>query len=511
LRNQRTKLLQFTLLAASLTSFLLNLSEIQIDATAAFYSPQTRFWELLIGSILACFALPTEAQSRRSKYQLREETGDSEWLGVPDTHGIVVRNLCSMLGSVLLAGGLILITKDRPFPGWWALLPTLGTFLIISAGAQAWVNRVILSHRFFVWIGLISYPLYLWHWPILSFARIVEDHAPSRWTAFSTVIISILLAWLTNHFIETPIRFGAWGRVKATALLGLMVLIGCIGYECYAREGLPFRPLAKEAKTLSSYNYYGGKTEEGFWGHNSCFNLNDSYMSFERNGCETTQFPGNQKVFLVGDSHSAYLSQSLRGFLIQKKYNLSQFSAAFCTPLSLNDKRERCRDINRHVLEKIESEKPDLLIIFADYINYENSPENGEHVPYSDFVGERAGFFRHVGVKRVIVIGQIPTWEGSLPKSLIRDFILKRRKIPSRTYEGVVPVSLEWDRKLRDRAHSTDGITYVSLKDLLCDTSGCLTVVGPNLEKDLIVFDSSHLTKSGSQFVVNNLLSHYIY
>ena len=511
MRNQRFNLLRIALFAAALITFLFNVIQIHIDTTAAFYSPQTRFWELLIGSILACSALPVEALSRRSGEQLRKGIGRKEWPKASGSDGIIMRNLCSVFGSGLIAAGLVLITKDRPFPGWWALLPTVGTVLIISAGAQSWINRTILSHRFLVWIGLISYPLYLWHWPILSFTRIVQNQVPSRWTGFTVVIVSILLAWLTNHFIEIPIRFGGYGRITAIALLGLMALIGCIGYECYAREGFPLRPLAKEAQTLSSYNYYDGKTEAEFWGGNSCFNLKDSYLSFQRNGCETALFPGNQKVFLVGDSHSAYLSQSLRGFLLEKKYNLFQFSAAYCTPLSLNDQRERCRNINRHVLEKIETEKPDLLIIFADYIDYENSPENGETIPYSDFVMERASFFRQVGVERVIIIGQIPTWEGSLPKSLIRDFILKRREVPSRTYEGIVPLSLEWDGKLRDRGHPPSGVTYLSLKDFLCDTSGCITLVGPNLEKDLIVFDSSHLTKSGSQFIVNHLLSHYIY
>lgn len=78
----------------------------------------------------------------------------------------------------MIAIALGLLNKKAAFPGWWAVLPTIGTCLVISAGPGAWLNRKFLSSRPVVWVGLISYPLYLWHWLLLSFAWIARGKTP---------------------------------------------------------------------------------------------------------------------------------------------------------------------------------------------------------------------------------------------------------------------------------------------------------------------------------------------
>src|SRR5207253_1659053 len=100
-------------------------------------------------------------------------------------------------GLLLISAGILLCNRERSFPGWWALLPTGGTFLLIAAGDQAWFNRKVLSNRAFVWVGLISYPLYLWHWPLLAFARIHDGDTPSKEVRLAALLLSFVLAWLT--------------------------------------------------------------------------------------------------------------------------------------------------------------------------------------------------------------------------------------------------------------------------------------------------------------------------
>ena len=97
----------------------------------------------------------------------------------------------------MIAVAVFLMNKSMVFPGWWALLPCCGTFLVVSAGPNAWLNRRVLSNRLLVGIGLISYPLYLWHWSLLSFARITESEPPSAVLRIGLVIVSFALAWLT--------------------------------------------------------------------------------------------------------------------------------------------------------------------------------------------------------------------------------------------------------------------------------------------------------------------------
>ena len=147
-----------------------------------------------------------------------------------DKKGRILANLSAFAGLALLAFGFEKITKDFSFPGVWALVPVLAAVLIISAGPTAWINRQILSNKIVVWFGLISYPLYLWHWPLLSFARILEGELPSCNIRIAAVLISIVLAWLTVKGIEKPFRSGNQRiGLKVATLCGLVFVIGVSG------------------------------------------------------------------------------------------------------------------------------------------------------------------------------------------------------------------------------------------------------------------------------------------
>ena len=207
------------IMAIASVSFLLNIWLIYRNSTATFYSPATRVWELLLGAALA--------DKRCSEYF--------------DGLGKQLRAVLSVIGVCLLALGVGLITSDMHFPGFWALLPTLATAVLIAVGPQTVINRALLSNRVLVWLGLISFPLYLWHWPLLSFARIIEGEVLSVAARFTIVSVSILLAWITYAAIEKPFRFGSYGSHKALLLIGLLLIVGYIGFNSYVREGLAFR------------------------------------------------------------------------------------------------------------------------------------------------------------------------------------------------------------------------------------------------------------------------------
>jgi peptidoglycan/LPS O-acetylase OafA/YrhL len=166
-------------------SFAINIVQQQSDPVATFYSPQTRFWELMLGSLLAYAKL--YSQLRLTPLSVR------------------FANLSSFAGLALMASGFLYLSVESAFPGWWALLPSLGATLLIVAGGDAWFNRAVLSNRLLVWVGLISYPLYLWHWAYLSFARVFLNNAPSLVVTCILVALSILSAWLTHLIVEKPL------------------------------------------------------------------------------------------------------------------------------------------------------------------------------------------------------------------------------------------------------------------------------------------------------------------
>ena len=202
-------------------SFWLNIDEIKLDRVVAFYSPITRFWELLIGALLAYFVLYT------SKF-----------------FKLIPPNWLSWVGVALILLGISFINKESLFPGYWALLPTLGAACLIGAGSHGgmpWFNQQVLSNRILVWFGLISFPLYLWHWPLLSLARILNSEVTPFLTRCIIVVLAILLSWLTYQYIEKPFRYGSKGKLKTIILIGLIIAIAGAGINIKLREGLPFR------------------------------------------------------------------------------------------------------------------------------------------------------------------------------------------------------------------------------------------------------------------------------
>jgi peptidoglycan/LPS O-acetylase OafA/YrhL len=196
-----------------LVSFAINIALAGTDGVAAFYSPLSRFWELMVGSVLAYLQL-----SRRTS--------------------AVFAACQAPLGLAAIALAILWLDTTTHYPGWWALLPTLGTALVISAGPGACINRRILGNGALVWIGLVSYPLYLWHWPLLSFARIVHGEALPLIARVGAVAASIVLAWLTYGLIEKPIRFGVRSSLRMATLCTAAGLIGLIGGAIYAQDGL---------------------------------------------------------------------------------------------------------------------------------------------------------------------------------------------------------------------------------------------------------------------------------
>ena len=178
--------------AVAVASFALNvIATTMYYQDAAFYFPVTRFWELMIGGLIAYVQV----------------LGHGRTAVDPPADPSLRDHSMSLAGLVLVIVALVVISEGRSFPGWWALLPTSGAALLIGAGPRALVNRYLLSTRVAVFIGVISYPLYLWHWPLLTIARLMNNSSlPPLSVRLGILLMSVLLAWLTYEFVEKRIR-----------------------------------------------------------------------------------------------------------------------------------------------------------------------------------------------------------------------------------------------------------------------------------------------------------------
>ncbi len=313
----RLNALTVIVLGASI-SFALNIDGLRSNAIATFYSPQTRCWELLIGAIIAYGFIRKESSIRwidRVQFAFSRILFEQPTRSSPE----FLRTGASVIGLVAIVAGFWVINRTRNFPGFWALLPTLGAALLISAGPLAWANRKILSSKALVWFGLISYPLYLWHWPILSFLKIVEGQTPSIGMRIVAIATAILLSWITYRLVEIPIRFGPKGRSATLVLTVLMIAIGFLGYNTYIRDGLEFR------NKIFQQNKGQIKYQESFYENDICRRMYSDFPGFY---CYLTH-PGPPTIQILGDSHANRLVMGLVRFTNQ---NILQIGHHGCPP-----------------------------------------------------------------------------------------------------------------------------------------------------------------------------------
>jgi len=454
----------------ALVSFGLNVGTIASNATAAFYNPGSRAWELLLGAVLAC---------------LHARSGGAPQLPGRSVIPALPANLLAWSGVLLLGAGLALITRKAQFPGWWALLPALGAVCLIGAGPQAWFNRVVLSHRVMVWVGLISYPLYLWHWPLLSFAQIIESREPAPLLRAGAVLLAVLLAWLTYRVIERPLRSSARaGRAKVTALCALMLACAGAGAYIQAKDGLPARKpvednLANQKALIlveDTANAAACKARYGF----------DSLYEY----CLMAAVDKDPTVALVGDSHAYHVVAGLTRYYSGIGENLLMLGTR--APFwGMDPKGEPYQEATQQMLELALDTPSIRTVIFSTAQRFGDLPK--EKIMAA---AAREGFRRYLAAgKRVIVMNDVPLLDFD-PRSCI-----KRAGVASSATR--VPCAIEraaWERQMalhrevvRELASEFPQIAWFDAAGALCDDDSCHAMI----DGRLMYRDTHHLSYDG--------------
>ena len=215
------------------------------------------------------------------------------------------------MGSALLICGLLTITNKVAFPGYSAAIPVIGILLIIAAGQKAIVNRTLLSNPLAIWIGLISYPLYLWHWPLLAFAKITQGEENLNLIPHFRVYIfftSLLLASLTFYFFEK--RLLGKGILRPLLLFSLiLILISGISYIVNINT---YRIWLKEYNSERSVEEFG---EDNKINHKEC----EKILGIKEH-VRFCQISGTSKptIAIIGDSHASAIYSGLKETLSDK-------------------------------------------------------------------------------------------------------------------------------------------------------------------------------------------------
>jgi peptidoglycan/LPS O-acetylase OafA/YrhL len=479
--KKRLNLLTIAIVVGAI-SFALNVYEVRNDVVAAFYSPQTRFWELMAGSILAYMT-----RHRQNIFPIKIKHRLDAWLSLidkaqsPYVNGKVLRNVQSLFGAVLIFIGILVITKEKNFPGWWAVLPILGAVLIISAGVQAWLNRVVLSNRILVWFGLISFPLYLWHWPLLTFARIVEIEEPSIETRIAAVVISVVLAWLTYSLIEKPLRFGKHSKNKTITLLFLMSITGLVGYYCYDRDGLGFR---------KKFNLQMSEQK-----------IEEERNKYWRNGETEVNYENHHPRFIIfGDSQAFDIFKALKNdkAIGLKIYQILYECSGFFSPSYGQDsKKDDCQKLFDIFLNSKE-------LVEADTLIYSHYWEKGREQTENYKIGIQLIKKINPNIK-IYFFGPKP----NLGKTYISiNDIIKghRTTIGMNDFLNKIKVIREEDTQYAKKIAEDVGANFVDVNAIFCQ-SDCLFYS----ENKFSYFDRNHWTEDGAKIFYENLSRIKIY
>lgn len=438
----------------TLVSFLLNLS-LAHNRETDFYLIATRAWELMLGAAIAWQA--------RSSPHLSHRTAE----------------VCVAAGLTLILLSCFMFGNTDPYPSWRALLPTIGAGLIIWGGNASTIASSVLRASSAVAIGRISYPLYLWHWPLLVFAAAFKA-APLTLAECGLIVgVSFGLAWLTYRFVEIPVRNR---RAPATGLAFGMLAAALAGFVTIRETGFPLR-FPPEIQALANV-----RTQAETWRVNKCVLDSSQPKSFAEECIDRGNSP---LLFVWGDSTAAALMPGLRDIENEIGFRLAQFTVSSCPPILDVDVAgvPNCRVMNDKILATVRNNHPEAVLL---------------HGVFNDKPDELDGLIRTVAelqklnVPRIVVLGPVPQWRGGLPGRALSYFRANRALLPERSKTLVSPA---WNEDKARALIEGHGAQYVSAWSALCNNDGCLTRTGSTLET-LIATDEVHLSETGSKALI---------
>ncbi|RZA04193.1 MAG: acyltransferase [Proteobacteria bacterium] len=404
--KKRSRLL-IVLCAGATISFTFGVAQLALDPAKAFFLPQFRFWELLIGGITAAAA----GSGNSLRIQVGSPSKRKNWL--------------SIAGLLMIFCAYVLVNQKSYFPGFWALLPAIGAAFIISAGPDAWVNKKLLANRQMILIGLISYPLYLWHWPILSFMRILETGKPSTIARVIGIALSFLLSWLTYKFIEKSYRFGPKTNARTALLIAAVALLGSSGFFAF-RKGI-YRAGLNKLEHISSV-----------WGQ---WEFPGSLVEAHFRGIGYLHAPSqvNSRLTLfVGDSNMEhYYSRIDEVIKTDPRANGAIFkTGGECLPVPLTKadfKHKRCENLaeNAYALAAGMPEISTVVISAKWNSYYSGAADSGEVIKlgslaYEDSLKRLSRFLKDLVAlrKEVFLVLSVPIGPEFDPKFIVRRNIL---------------------------------------------------------------------------------------
>lgn len=465
------------LLAVAIASLAFGIFYTQVEPAIAYFSTPVRAWEFAFGALVV-FVPAVQSKSQKQ--------------------------FMALLGLSLILIAAFVIDTTTPFPGIAALLPVAGTAAVIVAAIESgWLSKV-LAFKPIQWLGDKSYAIYLWHWPVLILTPLVLHSAPTLGNKIGLLAITVVLSWLTQKFIETPIALArppkwkifaiaATASVFIASLCGLAVQIGnqqiadqlkfgksgsvsteqCFGAAARAKKGAD----CVNDKLTGTYPALAVAPSDIPKLPDSCFSVTREQVA--ASFCALGDRDASVKIAAVGDSHIAHFAGALNALAVKNHWAIDLYAKGGC-PFSyavrVHDAvlAKNCPAWVANVVAKISNGAYDLAV-----------------------TSQRAGV-AWVGGNTNAVGGLTKLWsqltENGLPVVAIKDNPNPGQKIPACLLSGgdclvSKTKALEFDPQVQAAAE-VPAVKLVNFDDIYCDEVNCLPVIG-----HVVVYrDDNHLT-----------------
>lgn len=475
--------LRISVVVLFLLSLLSSAIVVLISPDTAFYMPYTRAWELLLGTLLSLGFFPRLSRA-------------------------LLRNLVAVTGLGMIFYSDLFYSPATLFPGLSALVPCIGSALIIGAGESGTsVVYSVFSWRPVVFIGLISYSLYLWHWPVLLANRmaILDVNAaferrfstiiaPGRFEHIVVIAVSLILAIISWKFVEQPFRKGRM-RLAGPRLFmvaGATVLVCSIFSSVMVFSGgLKDRfspPVLQVASFLDTTELRQNEESERL---GTCFLDADAvtggrYFNFDF--C-LHQEPNKSNYLLLGDSHAAAIWSALSASM--PDVNVMQANVSACIPTLHHSGSRICRTVMDYIYQTYLPVHPvQKLLLEALW-----QPED------LDELGRTLSWAKAHGIP-VVVIGEVPEYDGPLPRLLAYSIAWNDPALPS---EHLLAIDARMEERLRGLVLGTWHVSYASPYAALCHDGQCIEYANPERHIPLMD-DSHHFNRYGAMFVIRRLV-----
>jgi peptidoglycan/LPS O-acetylase OafA/YrhL len=507
------------LLVTALASLVISEWALTRFTSASFYLLPTRGWELLVGA-LAAFYLFSNASTDKK----------------PSHSHLALSQSASLIGLSLIIYGVFAYDKFTAFPGINALIPTIGAVLIVVfANPQTFVGR-LLAGKLLVGIGLISYSTYLWHQPLFSFARFSSIQEPSKLMYSVLILLSLLLAFLTWKFVETPFRNKNIVKRKQIFWFSLLsslffIAVGLIGIHNKGFEKRFNMPLSLS----SSF----GLTQRA----NECFDKPNLYQNDDwlcdlgvKPASEVTSEQAKPAFVVFGDSHSKSLFDAFNKAALQANTYAVYSGTSYCAPLlgiyilRSDQAQVGCHLVNQRVFDYVRANQIKKVFLVGRWSVYTDggydgteatwigATKDGKREKSSSRKAFEAGLkqtvaaYANIGVQ-LYIVEQVPQQLLGVKDLYYKIYASNHQNDPRKVSENIRELSVSKQQHLQLQSyvsqlfnqHAQSGqLNLINFDAVFCDAEKCLI----GTDKYGYYFDNNHLTTTGAYMVVNDLVKH---